>query len=91
MVFNAISLWPELTSIANVNDGAMHTYLLDLAGYPGWSGTITWLRIDPVLAGSGGVVTFDSVQVLGASRVSMRKNRPRYQTSRQQHVTFLEV
>ena len=31
-----------------INDGQYHTYELDLASNPNWTGEISWLRFDPV-------------------------------------------
>jgi hypothetical protein len=40
------------------------TYRLDLRSAPGWSGTITGLRLDPVGAGDGGTVVLESIRLL---------------------------
>ncbi|HEY1016785.1 MAG TPA: hypothetical protein VGE07_29000 [Herpetosiphonaceae bacterium] len=37
-----------------IADGEAHTYRLDLAGNPAWSGPISLLRLDPVAAGASG-------------------------------------
>ena len=43
----------QSVSFTGVGDGAFHTYALDLAGLPGYSGTITGLRFDPSPGGNG--------------------------------------
>ncbi|MBX0327606.1 hypothetical protein K2Z83_07940 [Oscillochloris sp. ZM17-4] len=42
----------------------MHTYRLDLRTAPGWSGVISRLRLDPVSAGDGGMVTIEAIRLL---------------------------
>jgi hypothetical protein len=43
-----------------------HTYRIDLVGLPGWAGTITRLRLDPVGIGYGGEVKVEWVRLLTA-------------------------
>jgi hypothetical protein len=45
---------------------AAETYRVDLAGQPGWAGTITRLRLDPVGVGDGGEVRVEWVRLLAA-------------------------
>jgi len=40
------------------------SYLLRLRGAPGWEGTLTGLRLDPVHVGDGGVVVVESIRLL---------------------------
>jgi hypothetical protein len=47
--------------------GEAHTYRIDLAGQPGWAGTITRLRFDPVGVGDGGQVRLEWVRLLAAN------------------------
>jgi hypothetical protein len=42
------------------------TYRIDLAGQPGWTGTITRLRLDPVGVGDGGEIRVEWVRLLSA-------------------------
>jgi hypothetical protein len=42
------------------------TYRIDLAGQPGWAGTITRLRLDPVGVGDGGEIRMEWVRLLPA-------------------------
>jgi hypothetical protein len=51
-------------------DGRWHTYILDLAGRPGWQGPITGLRLDPVSVGAevGGYVDVASISWKQAQR-----------------------
>jgi hypothetical protein len=42
------------------------TYRIDLVGQPGWEGTITRLRLDPVGLGDGGEVRVEWVRLLSA-------------------------
>jgi hypothetical protein len=51
-------------------DDKWHTYILDLAGRPGWQGPITGLRLDPVSAGAepGGYVDVASISWKQAQR-----------------------
>jgi Divergent InlB B-repeat domain len=51
-------------------DDKWHTYILDLAGRPGWQGSITGLRLDPVSAGGepGGYVDVASISWKQAQR-----------------------
>ena len=44
-----------------------HTYRIDLVGLPGWMGTITRLRLDPVGVGNGGEVRVEWVRLLPAN------------------------
>jgi hypothetical protein len=46
---------------------AAHTYRIDLAGQPGWAGTITQLRLDPVGVGDGGEMRLEWVRLLPAN------------------------
>lgn len=41
-----------------------HTYRLELRGAPGWEGTVTGLRLDPVSAGDGGTVRLEWLRLL---------------------------
>lgn len=40
------------------------TYVLDLRDAPGWQGTITRLRLDPVGVGDGGTIMLESVRLI---------------------------
>jgi hypothetical protein len=44
----------------------MQTYTLELQGVPGWQGTVTRLRIDPVGVGDGGEMRVQLVRLVGA-------------------------
>ncbi len=46
---------------------AAHTYRIDLVGLPGWTGTITRLRLDPVGVGNGGEVRVEWMRLLPAN------------------------
>ena len=47
------------------------TYRIELAGRPGWQGTITRLRLDPVGVGDGDEVWVEGIRLIGAkSRLS---------------------
>jgi hypothetical protein len=48
--------------------GAAITYRVELAGRPGWAGTITRLRLDPVGVGDGGEVSVEWVRLLTLKR-----------------------
>jgi len=48
--------------------GAAVTYRVELAGRPGWAGTITRLRLDPVGVGDGGAVSVEWVRLLTATK-----------------------
>jgi hypothetical protein len=43
---------------------APQTYRLNLRGAPGWAGTISGLRLDPVGIGDGGTVVLESIRLL---------------------------
>jgi 4-amino-4-deoxy-L-arabinose transferase-like glycosyltransferase len=43
-------------------DGAAHTYRIPLQGTPGWTGTITRLRFDPIAVGNGAAETRTCLQ-----------------------------
>jgi hypothetical protein len=44
------------------------TYHLELRGAPGWGGTITRLRLDPVGVGGGGYVRVDFIRLVPSNR-----------------------
>ena len=46
------------------NTSEPHTYRVELRGAPGWRGTITRLRLDPVGVGDGGAVTVEWIRLI---------------------------
>jgi len=46
----------------------VQTYRLELAGRPGWSGSISGLRLDPVGMGDGGTVRIERLRLLATGR-----------------------
>jgi hypothetical protein len=47
---------------------AAETYRVDLLGHPGWMGTITRLRLDPVGVGDGGGIRVEWVRLLSGNK-----------------------
>ena len=72
-----------------INDGQYHTYVLDLASNPNWSGQISWLRFDPASSGRRGSIDIQYISyipepstvvllvtgLLGLSAYAWRKQR----------------
>jgi hypothetical protein len=59
---------------------------VQLAGQPGWQGSITRLRLDPVGVGDGGTIRVEWVRLIplnvGTLNVQLRRGRSRPESSR---------